>query len=531
MQQVQLVSEGSSRSVDANEVRASVRALARRRMRVDAEFAFAVTNATLNELVDVLAEIAWLKLRYPRSFHARLSLDAVATPSAGQDHYVRAAAAADFFTPERCYTASLDALRALIGAARETDADPDSRRVAEGVLRRLDDLPRRLALAALLEARSQTRRDPAEREQEAVLLESAEAVLGPRRSWLTALKRFGQQGVPRLVVIPTWQCELRCSYCWIPKQDGRVMSPHTLERSIEMLLGSEHDEVMLQFFGGEALIEWGLVQHGIAYAAERAAALGKRVSFIISSNGWSLDEAKLAWLSTFRVKFEFSLDGDPETQNVFRAARDPRDDSYQNGIAPRAAAIIASGIPHEVIMVVHPRNASKVMHNFFHVAGLGFQRIQINFALGVRWTSSQMTAFATGVLEIGEELRRRWSQGERLVFVNLERRPQPILLNGEVTVDWDGTIFGGNAFLHETKNKAKFVVGHLDDCSSFDRYYLDSPHNTYLLEWSYPPDEAQNNNEVGKIFASFVAWMQSGEHTPRLAVPAPSALRSEQSTP
>ena len=39
----------------------------------------------------------------------------------------------------------------------------------------------------------------------------------------------------------------------------------------------------------------------------------------------------------------------------------------------------------------------------------------------------------------------------------------PIRLNGEVTVDWDGTVYGGNAFLHETEHKQKFVTGHLDD--------------------------------------------------------------------
>lgn len=527
MVHVQLVSEGSTRSVDAQELRESVRSLARRRMRADARFTLAGPGVDLNELVDVVATIGWLKLRFPRFFHARLALDAADST----DHYVRAAAATPFFGPEACYTASLPALRVVVAQARETDADAASKRRVEGLLRRLDDLPRRLVFEALTEARAAARREPAERQQEAALLESAESVLGPRRGWLSALKRYGQQGVPRLVVIPTWQCELRCSYCWIPKQDGRVMSQPTLERAIDMLLGSEHADVMLQFFGGEALMEWGLVQHGIRYAAERAAALGKGVSFLLSSNGWSLDEAKLAWLKAFRVKFEFSLDGDPATQNVFRVARDTDADSYENGIAPRAAAIIASGIPHEVIMVVHPRNASKVAHNFFHVAGLGFRRVQINFALGVRWTSSQMTAFATGLLEIGEELRRRWADGDGLVFINLERRPQPILLNGEVTVDWDGTVFGGNAFLHETKNKDKFVVGHLDDCTSFDRYYLDSPHNTYLLEWSYPPDETQNNNEVGKIFASFVAWMQSGEHAPRPGAAVSRGEAHEQPQP
>ena len=68
-------------------------------------------------------------------------------------------------------------------------------------------------------------------------------------------------------------------------------------------------------------------------------------------------------------------------------------------------------------------------------------------------------------------------------MVNLESEPMPVRLNGEVTVDWDGTVFGGNAFLHETEHKQKFVVGHLDDLHGFDRYWMDALPNDFLLEW------------------------------------------------
>lgn len=536
-------------------VRAIVGALARRRIHMDAYFIASNAETTLEDLIDSVAEVCRLKIQYPRWFHVRFPivprLVSYATSAShrrmvlrgetdrmkvharasvpshpeldytfvehdeSRDPLVRAAVEAGFFTDERRYTASLDALRALVVARAKSETDPVARRDAERMARRLDDLPRRLVLDVLVAARNAARRDPSLREGEPALLESAEAVLGPPPTWLRALKRHGERGTPRLVVIPTWQCELRCSYCWIPKQDGRVMSVATLDRSIDLLLSSDRREVILQFFGGEALIEWGLVRHGIEQAAARADELGKSISFVLSSNGWSLDAEKLAWLARYDVKLELSLDGDPETQNVFRIARDKDEDSYRNGIASHAPEIIASGLDHEVIMVVHPKNASKVAHNFFHIAGLGFERIQINFALGPKWSSSQMSSFASGLLEIGEELRRRWARGERLVLVNLERRPKPILLNGEITVDWDGTVFGGNGFLHETTHKDKFVIGHLDDLASFDRYYTDAPQNEYLLEWSYPPEETKNNMEVGKVFASFVAWMQEGEHAPR----------------
>ena len=108
---------------------------------------------------------------------------------------------------------------------------------------------------------------------------------------------------------------------------------------------------------------------------------------------------------------------------------------------------------------------------------------------------------------MGEALREdpRWS-GLRLV--NLENGADAIRLNAEITVDYDGRIYGGNAFLHETEHKDRFCMGHLDDLGHFDRYWLDMPENAALLEWSYPPEVTANNLEVGRLLASFLRWVR-----------------------
>lgn len=84
----------------------------------------------------------------------------------------------------------------------------------------------------------------------------------------------------------------------------------------------------------------------------------------------------------------------------------------------------------------------------------------------------------------------------------------PVRLNGEITVDWDGSIYGGNGFLHETEHKEKFRVGHLDDLHGFDRYWLDAPDNDFLLKWSYPEDVTANNLALGRVMTSFVTWLR-----------------------
>jgi hypothetical protein len=319
---------------------------------------------------------------------------------------------------------------------------------------------------------------------------------------LPAFQRHIQGGVTRLVVIPTWQCELRCNYCYIPKQDGRVISRATLERAIDLLLSSERPNLTLQFFGGEALLEWELIQHAIAWGSERARRRRRNLDFVVSSNGWSLAPERLDWLRGWPVKLELSLDGDPETQRAFRPSRHAGEDSYRNGIAPRVGDIVASGLTHDVIMVVHPQQAHRVAHNYLHIADLGFRRVQINFALGKRWTIEQRKAFASQLFVLAGELRRR----PDVVLVNAEHAPMPMRLNGEITVDWDGSIHGGNGFLHETEHRDRFRLGHLDDLRSFDRYRLDAPPNAELVASAYPAEITENNLKVGAILTDFLKW-------------------------
>ena len=287
------------------------------------------------------------------------------------------------------------------------------------------------------------------------------------------------------------------------------MTPRTMERAVDMLMASEQDELILQFFGGEALLEYDTIKHAMEYGMEQARELGKKLWFIVSSNGWSLTQERLDWLKTLPLKLELSLDGAEATQTRFRpAGKWIGGNSYESSIVPQAQRIIESEIPYDVIMVVHPNAVNQMAENFFHIADLGFRRIQINFALGFRWKDQQKEEFARELMTIGKELRVRWARGEQLDMVNLDGRPMKMRLNAEITVDWDGTVYGGNGFLHETEHKEKFKIGLLDDLKSFDTYRLNMPTNDFLLDWSYPDQTTENNLAVGAIYTSWIKWMQ-----------------------
>ena len=155
--------------------------------------------------------------------------------------------------------------------------------------RELDDLIRRMLFAHLDAARRAT--DPA---AEARWLATATDILGPQEHWLSQLRQYLMGDRARLVVVLTWQCETRCTYCTIPKQDGREMDGPTLDSAIELLMSSGREKLELRFFGGEPMMAWEQIQYGIE--AAQSACQGRDIQFMITTNGYALTPERVAFL-------------------------------------------------------------------------------------------------------------------------------------------------------------------------------------------------------------------------------------------
>lgn len=392
-------------------------------------------------------------------------------------------------------------------------AEPGRRRTLQRAVRRLGGIRKRLVLRGIARARSgELPRAVARRYWEAA------TGLGPAVDVVREARAVLETGDPRLVVIPTRDCSLRCTYCPSDKRPGCEMDAETLDAATELLLSTDEPSAILQFFGGEALLRRDWVLAGIPRALAAAQRVGKRLGVILSTNGGALDPDLLSVLEPWPVKIELSLDGDPGVQNRHRRPREAGGDSY--AFVPRVAdALIGSGIDHEVIMVVTPETVPRLADSFAHVVGLGFRRIQVNYALAERWSVRAKEALAAGLRGIEE----RFFAGDDLPgveWINLRSFRHPMLLNGEITVDFDGTLHFGNGFLIRTADPDAFRAGHLDDLAPFDRYAALRPDNAHLIRHTYPPEVVRNNLQVGRIYGSFVRHMR--ERFPSLASVEPT---------
>ena len=529
-------------------IRRVVDEMAAKQIHLDAYFIQSNSETTAEELLESLIELVRLKIKHPVYFHVRyppvphlVSYFPAATHRrhirkdkasvhklrgfasvAGypeydypfvshdipSDPWVEKAIDAGFFSGEDLYTKSFGNLYRIWTKYFEELDDKEERKRGQKLLRALDDLPRTMLFRQLASLRKENQRSNS-KQSETLSIRLVSEILGSPDSWKLAFQRFIALGTQRMVIIPTWQCELRCRYCYIRKQDGRVMPWETAQKSIDLLLSSHRPKFILQFFGGEALLEWETIRKSIAYASAEAEKCHKSIQFLVSTNGWSLDQSKLDWLAQYNVKLELSLDGDSETQNHSRQSFQRGLDSYENSIATKTEMIQSLEFFNDVIMVVPPKQLSKLSTNFIHIAKQNWKRIQINYALGMIWTEEDKKLFAQELMKIGVFLREQWNQGDSISFINLESDPINMRLNGEVTVDWDGTLHSGNAFLLKGRKAGELILGNIDDLKNFDRYWLDAADNDILLDSTYSPEVTRNNLDVGKIFNSFIRWMRS----------------------
>ncbi|MEP6495171.1 MAG: quinohemoprotein amine dehydrogenase maturation protein [bacterium] len=152
-----------------------------------------------------------------------------------------------------------------------------------------------------------------------------------------------------LVLNVTSKCNLSCGYCYEYGEDKiveastkpRFMNETVARQSVDFLFteAGESPAVNLTFFGGETLLNFKVLQSALAYARERAAALGKTVNASLTTNATLLREEVIDWIADNDVGVTVSIDGDREQQDKFR--------TFSNGmgsydiILPRIKELLA----------------------------------------------------------------------------------------------------------------------------------------------------------------------------------------------
>ncbi len=119
-------------------------------------------------------------------------------------------------------------------------------------------------------------------------------------------------------------CNLRCEYCFASTGDfgeGRKLMPLEVgKQAIDFLLENSGDRqnLELDFFGGEPLMNFGVVKQVVEYARSKEKEYNKKFRFTITTNGILLDEKKIDFINEEMSNVVLSIDGRKEVNDRVR---------------------------------------------------------------------------------------------------------------------------------------------------------------------------------------------------------------------
>lgn len=311
----------------------------------------------------------------------------------------------------------------------------------------------------------------------------------------------------RLILLLTHKCQLRCKYCRVSKFSSSMPGGIAL-RGLDWLFGSKAPLLQIQFFGGEPLLEFELLKKSVCYAEKLAKEKNKKIVFILTTNGIALTKEKIGFLKSHNFIIEYSIDGEVISQLKARKAKDGKE--YYSKMLENLQLLQKTDIRHYSISVVMPDTVDFMLDNFKYIVGLGFKSLQINYSLGVFWDKASEKAFFKRTRDIVGYIK----QINGVEFINFTRmRKEPVVLNAELTVDCNGSIYLESGICLEEdfrKMKKNFLVTNLQNAKSINFYRSSSFENFYRLSKVYAAANPQfrkiilNNIILGKKYSTFL---------------------------
>lgn len=144
------------------------------------------------------------------------------------------------------------------------------------------------------------------------------------------LDKLLQTDVAFITLQVTQNCNLRCSYCaysgayYNRTHNKKTMSFAVAKKAVDFLLShsTASDDISVGFYGGEPLLEFGLIKEVVAYT--ESVCWGKNVSYAITTNATLLKGEILDFLVEKNFKVMISLDGPKEVHDQNRVFSDGR---------------------------------------------------------------------------------------------------------------------------------------------------------------------------------------------------------------
>ena len=176
-------------------------------------------------------------------------------------------------------------------------------------------------------------------------------------------------------------CNMTCRYCFAGRvfdQGGALMPFETGKRAVDFLVENSgmRKNLDIDFFGGEPLLNWGVVKDIVEYARGIEAECGKSFRFTLTTNGLLIDDDVINFTNREMHNVVLSLDGRPEINNAAR--KFPGGGGTYADVVPKFKKLVQSrGGKGYYIRGTFTRDNLDFVNDILHMADLGFTELSM----------------------------------------------------------------------------------------------------------------------------------------------------------
>lgn len=181
-------------------------------------------------------------------------------------------------------------------------------------------------------------------------------------------------------------CNMKCHYCFAGQgefgQAPSLMSLATARRALDFLVEKSGDikNLEVDFFGGEPLLVFPMLQELLPYARQREAETGKRFNFTLTTNAVLIDDEVINFVIANDIAVILSLDGRKEINNRHRILNNG-EGSYDL-ILPRIKKMVAHNPVSYYVRGTFSRQNLDFARDLEHLIQLGFDCVSLEPAVG-----------------------------------------------------------------------------------------------------------------------------------------------------
>lgn len=248
-------------------------------------------------------------------------------------------------------------------------------------------------------------------------------------------------GINSLQVMLTRACQLSCRYCRQSKKNIS-MPDGMISGCVDLLLASDEEEVRLQWFGGEPLLRYDTIIKQSRAALLKAYKLGKKIKFVIATNGFLLTPERIRALAEFPLEYILSIDGAPPKQSYQRPFRAAAGKYPFWRLLSAIEELNRLKQQYFVNMVTLPGREGTLEEDVDYFLSLGVTTFHFAYAMGVDWPDAASSAYFKKILRLCLSKKK---QGVKWFVLNARCEDEPSLICPIPAVDCDGTVYFGSA--------------------------------------------------------------------------------------